>query len=64
MLLDALYATSEARFHQYGIEPTSLDALSGKVSPDRVAITLMREFRNVLPPDVESDLHAWSAQVP
>jgi hypothetical protein len=64
MLLDALYATSEARFHQYGIELTSLDALSGKVAPDRVAIALMREFREVLPPGVEATLHAWSAQAP
>ena len=64
MLLDALFAVSEARFHQYGIERVSLDASTGKVSPGRAAITLMKEFRNVLPPHVESTLQSWSDQEP
>ena len=62
MLLDALFAVSEARFHQYGIKCTSLDASTGKISPDRASITLMKEFRNLLPTHVESTLQSWSTR--
>lgn len=60
LLLDALYVASEFRFHVHGIRCTSLDAARAHVSPERPAIALIREFAQVLPPDTEATLSAWS----
>lgn len=61
MLLDALLAVSESRFHGYGIQCSSLAANRTTVAIERPAIALLREFAGALHPGAEATLASWSA---